>query len=113
MGGWFSRPDDDEDDDQDYKRFHSVSGWQLHFNEFKESDQLMVVFFSARWSDSCFLIQSHFAALASKYPDVDFVKIDVDELKAMPTFVFIKRGEEKARIVGVKDDLEKEIKNHI
>lgn len=61
-------------------------------------------------------------AMSSKYSDVDFVKIDVDELndvakefgvQAMPTFVLLKQGKEVARVVGAQSaELEKKIENH-
>lgn len=59
---------------------------------------------------------------AAKYTDVEFVKIDVDELddvaqeygvQAMPTFVLIKKGKVVDKIVGAdKDGLQKKIQKH-
>ncbi|KAH0675206.1 hypothetical protein KY285_023007 [Solanum tuberosum] len=59
---------------------------------------------------------------AAKYIDVEFVKIDVDELddvaqeygvQAMPTFVFIKKGKVVDKIVGAdKDGLKMKIEKH-
>lgn len=61
-------------------------------------------------------------AMSAKYTDVDFVKIDVDELsdvaqefgvQAMPTFLLLKQGKEVERVVGgKKDELEKKILKH-
>uniref|UniRef100_M1BHP3 Thioredoxin h6 n=1 Tax=Solanum tuberosum TaxID=4113 RepID=M1BHP3_SOLTU len=55
---------------------------------------------------------------AAKYIDVEFVKIDVDELdeygvQAMPTFVLIKKGKVVDKIVGAdKDGLKMKIEKH-
>ncbi|KAF3454295.1 hypothetical protein FNV43_RR04742 [Rhamnella rubrinervis] len=102
--------------------FHSSERWQLHFNELKKSSTLMVIDFSATWCGPCKAMEPIFNALSAKFTDVDFVKIDVDELsdvaqefgvQAMPTFVFVKKGKEVDRIVGgKKDDLEKKIEKH-
>ncbi|CAN4124369.1 unnamed protein product [Withania somnifera] len=59
---------------------------------------------------------------AAKYTDVEFVKIDVDELadvsqeygvQAMPMFVLIKKGKVVDKIVGAdKDGLKMKIEKH-
>ncbi|KAJ7974454.1 Thioredoxin [Quillaja saponaria] len=81
--------------------FHSSARWQLHLNESKDSSQLVVIDFSASWCGPCKFIEPEIHALANKYTDVEFVKIDVDELtdvaqefqvQAMPTFVLVKKG---------------------
>nr|CAD1818313.1 unnamed protein product [Ananas comosus var. bracteatus] len=60
-----------------------------------------------------------FAEFAKKYPNVIFLKVDVDELKsvaqdwaieAMPTFVFLKEGTIVDKVVGAKkEELQKKI----
>jgi thioredoxin 1 len=65
------------------------------------------------------MIEPAIHAMADKFNDVDFVKLDVDELPdvakefnvtAMPTFVLVKRGKEIERIIGAKkDELEKKV----
>ncbi|CAA7055350.1 unnamed protein product [Microthlaspi erraticum] len=100
-------------------KFSSSARWQLHFNEIKESSKLLVVDFSASWCGPCRMIEPAFIAMAEKFTDVEFVKLDVDELPdvakefnvtGMPTFVLVKRGKEVDRIVGArKDELEKKI----
>ncbi|KAL0287619.1 UNVERIFIED_CONTAM: Thioredoxin H2 [Sesamum angustifolium] len=60
--------------------FHSAQRWQLHFNSSKQLNKLMVVDFSATWCGPCKFMEPVFNNLAAKYTDVDFVKIDVDEL---------------------------------
>nr|UFQ43040.1 thioredoxin-h2 [Lobularia maritima] len=100
-------------------KFSSSARWQLHFNEIKESNKLLVVDFSASWCGPCRMIEPAIIAMADKFNDVDFVKLDVDELPdfaksfnvtAMPTFFFVKRGKEIERIIGAKkDELEKKV----
>ncbi|TXG59055.1 hypothetical protein EZV62_016884 [Acer yangbiense] len=103
--------------------FHSTARWQLHFNSCKESSQLkMVVDFAASWCGPCKLMEPAVHDMATKFTDVEFAKIDVDELsdvaqefsvQAMPTFVLVKNGKEVDRVVGAKkDELEKKIQKH-
>ncbi|XP_004302362.1 PREDICTED: thioredoxin H2-like [Fragaria vesca subsp. vesca] len=99
--------------------FHSAARWQLHLNSMKESSQLLVIDFSASWCGPCKFIEPAIHAMAEKFTDVYFAKIDVDELsevsqqfevQAMPTFVLLKKGKEVDRVVGAKkDELEKKV----
>ncbi|CDP02192.1 unnamed protein product [Coffea canephora] len=102
--------------------FHSSNRWQLHFNSSKQLNKLMVVDFAASWCGPCKLMEPLVKDMSGKYTDIDFVKIDVDELpdvaqehkvQAMPTFLLLKQGKEVDRIVGAKkDELEKKILKH-
>ncbi|PSS30437.1 Thioredoxin like [Actinidia chinensis var. chinensis] len=102
--------------------FHSSARWNLHFNSSKQIPKLMVVDFSASWCGPCKFIEPAIHAMAAKFTDVDFVKIDVDELsdvaqefgvQGMPTFVLLKQGKEVDRLVGAKkDELEKKVEKH-
>ncbi|KAI9119336.1 hypothetical protein K1719_010011 [Acacia pycnantha] len=99
--------------------FHSSARWQLHFNEVKDSNKLIVIDFSASWCGPCRFVEPAIHAMADKFSDVEFVKIDVDELsdvarefqvQAMPTFVLWKKGKEMDRVIGAKkDELEKKV----
>ncbi|XP_021762296.1 thioredoxin H2-like [Chenopodium quinoa] len=99
--------------------FHSTNRWQLHYNSLKDSDKLLVVDFAASWCGPCKFIEPAVKAIANKYPDVEFAKIDVDELpdvakefevQAMPTFIFLKKGKVVDKVVGAKkDELEHKI----
>lgn len=64
-------------------------------------DKLVVVDFTATWCGPCKAIAPEFARLSEKYPNVIFIKVDVDKCKdvaraqsisAMPTFKFFKNG---------------------
>ncbi|ESW11600.1 hypothetical protein PHAVU_008G044000 [Phaseolus vulgaris] len=110
------------EEDSRVTSFHSSARWQLHFNELKDTSKLVVVDFSASWCGPCKFIEPAIHAMAEKYTDVDFVKIDVDELsdvagefqvQAMPTFVLLKKGKVIDKVVGAKkDELEKKIEKH-
>ncbi|XP_024974393.1 thioredoxin H2 [Cynara cardunculus var. scolymus] len=114
--------DDSSSEESRVIQFHSSQRWQLHFNDSKQSPKLMVVDFSATWCGPCKMLEPFLRSLASKYEDVEFIKIDVDELKdvaqqfsvnAMPTLVLLKQGKEVERIIGAKkDELEKKILKH-
>ncbi|KAJ8772113.1 hypothetical protein K2173_027290 [Erythroxylum novogranatense] len=81
----------------------------------------MVVDFAASWCGPCKLMEPAVCAMAAKFADVQFTKIDVDKLpevaqefgvQAMPTFVLVKRGKEVDRVVGAKkDELEKRLQS--
>ncbi|GMJ04179.1 thioredoxin 2, THIOREDOXIN H2, Arabidopsis thioredoxin h2 [Hibiscus trionum] len=102
--------------------YHSTPRWQLHLNSVKDSSQLMVIDFSATWCGPCKFMEPAFNAMAAKYTDVVFVKLDVDELpdvaqefgvQAMPTFLLLKKGKEVDRVVGAqKNELERKIDKH-
>ncbi|XP_019175415.1 PREDICTED: thioredoxin H-type 1-like [Ipomoea nil] len=92
---------------------HTVEQWTEHFNKAKESKKLAVVDFTASWCGPCRFIAPILADIAKKMPQVIFLKVDVDELKsvsedfkveAMPTFVFLKEGNEVHRVVGAKKE---------
>ncbi|KAG6407866.1 hypothetical protein SASPL_130866 [Salvia splendens] len=82
----------------------------------------LVVDFIAAWCGPCQYIQPAVNEFAETYTDVDFIKIDVDELddvaqefgvQTMPTFVLMKRGKEVDKVVGAKkEDLRKKIDKH-
>ncbi len=63
--------------------------------------------------------ESRFVELSKKFPEIVFLKVDVDQLRdvaqewdvqAMPTFIFIKDGKAVDKVVGaLKDELERKV----
>ena len=81
---------------------NSSLSFQQHFEHFDLifPDKLLVDF-TATWCGPCKAIGPYFEELAAKFPDVTFVKVDVDELddvaascgiSAMPTFQLYSNG---------------------
>lgn len=80
---------------------------------------LVVVDFFAQWCGPCKVIAPKIEELAAEYPDVVFLKVDVDEcediasdyeITAMPTFVFIKHKQKIDAFSGANAD---KVKQHI
>ncbi|XP_072956509.1 thioredoxin H2-2 [Typha angustifolia] len=121
MGSFFSTPAASRSDEGESAviAIHSADRFNEQFQASKDSNKLMVIDFSASWCGPCRFIEPAFKALAAKFTDAVFVKIDVDELsevsrkwrvEAMPTFVLVKGGQEVSRVVGAKkDELERKI----
>ncbi|KAI9570291.1 thioredoxin-like protein [Boletus coccyginus] len=74
-----------------------------------DSNKLTVIDFHATWCGPCHAIAPAFEALAKQYPNVNFVKCDVDAAKdvastyrvsAMPTFVFLQGSKQVHMIRG-------------
>ncbi|EHN03416.1 Trx3p [Saccharomyces cerevisiae x Saccharomyces kudriavzevii VIN7] len=89
-------------------------------NLIKQNDKLVIDFY-ATWCGPCKMMQPHLTKLIQAYPEVRFVKCDVDEspdiakeceVTAMPTFVLGKDGQLIGRIIGANPGaLEKGIKD--
>ncbi|QSL66702.1 hypothetical protein MERGE_001086 [Pneumocystis wakefieldiae] len=72
-------------------------------------NSLTVVDFFATWCGPCRAIAPKIVELSNKYPQVVFLKVDVDQhndlasdysITAMPTFIFFKEGKKIAEVVG-------------
>lgn len=102
---------------------HAVETWTEQLEKANDNKKLVVVDFTASWCGPCRFIAPFFAELAKKFPNVTFLKVDIDELKsvasdwaveAMPTFIFLKEGKILDRIVGAKkDELQQTIAKHL
>ncbi|CAD6271642.1 unnamed protein product [Miscanthus lutarioriparius] len=98
---------------------HSLDEWSIQIEEANSAKKLVVIDFTATWCPPCRMIAPVFAELAKKHPSVVFLKVDVDEMKtiaeqfnveAMPTFLFMKEGDVKDRVVGAaKEELAKKL----
>lgn len=76
-------------------------------------EDLVVVDFSATWCGPCKMIAPVFEEMSNEFGGVVFVKIDVDEVPeiaqkyqvmAMPTFLFLRKGEIVGRFSGASGD---------
>ncbi|GAU99858.1 hypothetical protein RvY_10798 [Ramazzottius varieornatus] len=84
--------------------------------------KLVVIDFHATWCGPCRQIGPKFEEFSSKYADVIFLKVDVDEaedipseyeISVMPTFIFIKNGKPVETFSGANaGKLEDMIKKH-
>jgi thioredoxin len=84
--------------------------------------RLVVVDFFAVWCGPCTMIAPFFKQLSNTFPQVLFLKVDVDKcdqaaqgnrITAMPTFVFFKNSREIERIRGGnKQELEDKVRQH-
>ncbi|XP_068653525.1 thioredoxin H1-like [Aristolochia californica] len=102
---------------------HTEEAWNLQLQKGNESNNLIVVDFTASWCGPCCFISPILTELAKKLPHVTFLKVDVDELKsvamdwaieAMPTFMFLKEGKIVDKVVGAKkEELQEKIAKHM
>ncbi|GMT29448.1 hypothetical protein PFISCL1PPCAC_20745, partial [Pristionchus fissidentatus] len=78
-----------------------------------DSPSPLVIEFFAAWCGPCKMMAPKFEKLAIEFPNVNCVKVDIDEQEAlaskyevnmMPTFVFFKDGKEIHRIEGTKEE---------
>ncbi|OBZ91875.1 Thioredoxin-like protein 1 [Choanephora cucurbitarum] len=92
------------------------------FQKLLATDKLVVVDFYATWCGPCKMIAPFYAQLSTKYKQVVFAKVDVDQLKevasackvtSMPTFQFYKNGNKVAEMKGANpQQLEHYVKQH-
>ncbi|KAK9913889.1 hypothetical protein M0R45_037693 [Rubus argutus] len=88
---------------------NTMDGWEAKLSEAIKDDTLVVANFSASWCNPCISIAPAYSELAAKYPSILFLTLDVDDLaelstswdiKATPTFVFLKDGRQVDKLVG-------------
>ncbi|CAL0308166.1 unnamed protein product [Lupinus luteus] len=102
--------------------FHSTAKWKAYFDASKQKNKLMVIDFTATRCVPCKYMKPVIREFAAKYTDVEFIKLDVDELlevaqafqvQAMPTFILIKKGKVVEKVMGPKrEELQKLIEKH-
>lgn len=89
------------------------------FNKTIKEHDLVIVDMFATWCGPCVRAAPIFAKLSIEYPNIKFVKVDVDvntkaakamEIKAMPTFIIFQNGN---RVETVQGFSEANIKNLI
>ncbi len=82
---------------------------QAAFDAAIAAPELTVVDFSATWCGPCKAIAPYVSSLADEYTDVNFVKVDIDQLegvaaaygvRGVPTFVFFRSGQALTQFSG-------------
>jgi len=101
---------------------HVTSTHQLDGILSKSKDKLTVIDFHATWCGPCHTIAPVFESLAKQYPNVNFLKCDVDaardvasrySISAMPTFIFLKGSTKVDQVRGAnKSALESTLSRH-
>lgn len=98
----------------------SREDWESKLSDAKRNGKVVVVDFTATWCGPCRFIAPFFVELSQKYPQLLFLKVDVDDLSdisqewdvhAMPTFLFIEGGKQVEKLVGANTaELENKVK---
>uniref|UniRef100_A0A7N0UFD2 Thioredoxin domain-containing protein n=1 Tax=Kalanchoe fedtschenkoi TaxID=63787 RepID=A0A7N0UFD2_KALFE len=93
--------------------------WEAKLSEAEKEGKIVVAAFTASWCAPCKEILPFYQELAGKYGNLSFCTIDVDELaefssswdiKATPTFFFLKDGRQADKHVGSdRSDLERKV----
>ena len=109
----------------DHGKIHVINNANVFNEKLEEAEstgKIVVVDFTATWCGPCRLMAPIFSELSKKYENLIFLKVDVDEVqdvtskwevRAMPTFIFIKQKKQVDKIVGAnKDELEKKCKHY-
>ncbi|KAL9362049.1 hypothetical protein Peur_044834 [Populus x canadensis] len=93
--------------------------WDQKLSEASRDGKIVLANFSATWCGPCKQIAPFYNELSEKYPSLLFLLVDVDELsdlstsweiKATPTFFFLRDGKQLEKLVGAnKPELQKKI----
>ncbi|CAK9323810.1 unnamed protein product [Citrullus colocynthis] len=93
---------------------HNLGSWNQQLLKAKQYNKLLVVNFTAKWCGSCQAMVVVLEELAKKMNNVNFLKVDIDELSsvakefevsALPSFQFFKNGKLVEKFVGAKKDV--------
>ncbi|KAK9030198.1 hypothetical protein V6N11_031628 [Hibiscus sabdariffa] len=103
-------------------RVTSKEDWDQKLSEAKRDGKIVIANFSATWCGPCRMLAPFYCERSEKHPSLMFLLIDVDELtdfsttwdiKATPTFFFLKDGQQIDKLVGAnKPELQKKITAH-
>ncbi|XP_028781421.1 thioredoxin H4-1-like [Neltuma alba] len=95
----------------------SIQSWETNLLRANQEGQIVVANFTASWSNPCKDIAPTYAELADKYSSLLFLTVDADglaelssswDIKALPTFYFLKDGRQVEKLVGAnKSELHK------
>ncbi|XP_076952180.1 thioredoxin H-type-like [Bidens hawaiensis] len=95
------------------------AAWNQKLLEAKTQGKIVIANFSASWCGPCKSISPLYIELSEKHPSLMFLTLDVDELtelstqwdvKATPTFFFLRDGQQIDKVVGAnKPELQEKI----
>ncbi|KAD3336665.1 hypothetical protein E3N88_32184 [Mikania micrantha] len=93
--------------------------WNQKLSEAKSQGKIVIANFSASWCGPCKSVAPYYIELSEKHSSLMFLTIDVDELtelstqwdvKATPTFFFLRDGQQIDKVVGAnKPELQEKI----
>ncbi|CAA2968899.1 thioredoxin H-type [Olea europaea subsp. europaea] len=127
MGQCLAKPTNGGDDSEHNVEFAggnvqlvtTKESWEQKMAEAKRDGKIVIANFSATWCGPCKMIAPFYRELSEKFPALVYLTVDVDELaefstswdiKATPTFFFLKDGQQIDRLVGAnKPELQKKI----
>ncbi|XP_010553162.1 PREDICTED: thioredoxin H9 [Tarenaya hassleriana] len=119
-----NQKDDDADNHVEFSggNVHLITtkeSWDQKMAEAGRDGKIVVANFSATWCGPCRMVAPFYIELSEKYTSLIFLLVDVDELsdissswdiKATPTFFFLKNGQQIGKLVGAnKPELQKKI----
>ncbi|XP_011095159.1 thioredoxin H9 isoform X2 [Sesamum indicum] len=97
----------------------TIESWEQKIAEANRDGKIVIANFSATWCGPCKMIAPYYVELSEKHPSIMFLTVDVDELtdfstswdiKATPTFFFLKDGQQFDKLVGAnKPELQKKM----
>lgn len=72
--------------------------------------KIEILYFSGAWCNPCKMFKPIFEQFINEHPEVECKFIDVDQIEgyehyrvmALPTIIFLKQGNEQARLIGSK-----------
>ncbi|CAK9319792.1 unnamed protein product [Citrullus colocynthis] len=127
MGLCASKPEARDEDSEHHVEFsagnvHLITtkeAWDQKLEEANTGGKIVIANFSATWCGPCKMVAPFYSELSEKHPSLMFLVVDVDELtdfstswdiKATPTFFFLKEGQQIDKLVGAnKIELERKI----
>lgn len=83
------------------------------FNDLVKSNELTICKLGAEWCGPCKVLEPKIDELAEKLPEVNFIKIDVEDepeiatalrIRNVPVLLYYKNGELKDKTVGLVSD---------
>ncbi|RRT60440.1 hypothetical protein GW17_00001152 [Ensete ventricosum] len=84
MGGLFSSQSAAGEGESGIIAVHSAGEWAKNWQSHTQSNKLMIIDFAASWCGPCRSVEPAIKAMAARFTNAVFLKVDVDELPVMP-----------------------------